>query len=70
MSERGKRKVEAAKVAARLRDVLQAKQRIIAEEEALTVAAEALAEEPRSLLTTRITLHPLSVPITGQEGDC
>ena len=70
MSERGKRKVEAATIAARLRDVLEAKRRIVAEEEALTVAAEALAEEPRSLLSTKLTLHPLPIPITGQEGDC
>lgn len=70
MSERGKRKLEAAKIAARLRDVLKAKQNILAEEEALTVAAEALAEEPKALLPTKITLHPLPIPITGQTGDC
>ena len=70
MSERGKRNVEAAKIDARLRDVQEAKRRILAEEEALTIAAKALAEEPRKLLTTKITLHHLPVPTDLQQGDC
>ena len=70
MSERSKRNLQAATVAARLRDVLKAKQSILAEEEALTVAATALAEEPRSLLSTKVTLHPLPVQVTAQTGDC
>lgn len=58
-SERKKRTLEAAKIAARLRDVLEAKQRLEREEEALTVAAEALAEEPRKFTECLLVLENL-----------